>query len=897
MTDPRPDEFEKFIELLLADAPSDYTPWLFRVEEGSKAPATEFGSWKSQRAKLSPEQAVQWMERGGNVGVAGRPDDALINVDIDDEDETTPDDLKPTLMARSRSRTGVHAWYFEAPTGKEIPNIPTDDAGEVRTNWQYVVAPGSYVPVEDESSLPADQQDDAGYYTVSRTDPVTSLRYDELPRVFTERDASTGEPDVNEDEMPSLEDLRDNDGSQATGDRQSALFDIEASDVVMKENGSTNPGDRWTSLFHDSGTGKNMSMSNQGLLHCWRHEVAHNGLQALAVLSDYDGSCADVGAGHSASGAGRSCLEREEGAHIWHAWTYAKRNNYIPDDDPVPYAALKYICRVRDLCPVTDLPDGGDESIPGYAYDGAIESIRGHDELNPGRDKTDEMSDDDRDTAPDPEPPAPTAEPTVTDENPAEEPSAEGDSEEPDEDDGRLYWADIRGHYQTAGNSDERLTPRYNASRKLLQESSWRTIEENDTLWKYDADAGIFRENGEAQARQRLDQKLREQYRAHEQSEIENKLRARTLIADEDFGGDANMICTENCVLEIDDADITRHEHDPAYNFIGRVETVYDPDANCPTFNAFLQDVVPDPKTRQKLQEFAGYCLHHWGLPYHKSLFLVGPTASGKSTFLDTIRTMLGNDAVCSLTPQQMASERFGAAELHGSWANIRNDIPTGLIENTGQFKELIAGDPIKVEKKRKDPFMMEPTAKHLFSANELPETETDDQAFFRRIILAAFPTTVPRGERDPTLPAKLQAEHPGILNWALEGLQRLLSEGSFTGDRSPARTEETWAKWGNSVKRFAKACIETDEENDIPTSEMFTAYLAYCDDEGIPAETVQQTVTKTLQGETKFTTGKKYFDGSQQRCFLDVGFTGRGVECRDADADESNGATGLQDY
>jgi len=468
---------------------------------------------------------------------------------------------------------------------------------------------------------------------------------------------------------------------------------------------------------------------------------------------------------------------------------------------------------------------------------------------------------------------------------------------EPNEDDEELNWADIRDHYRAAGNDDDRLTPRYNASRKLMQESSWRTIEENDTLWKYDGAAGIFRENGEPQARQRLDEKLREQYRAHEQSEIENKLRARTLIADEDFGGDANMVCTENCVLEIDDADITRHEHDPAYNFIGRVETVYDADADCPTFTAFLQDVVPDTETRQKLQEFAGYCLHHWGLPYHKSLFLVGPTASGKSTFLDTIRTMLGNDAVCSLTPQQMTSERFGAAELHGSWANIRNDIPTGLIENTGQFKELIAGDPIKVEKKRKDPFMMEPTAKHLFSANELPETETDDQAFFRRIILAAFPTTVPRGERDPTLPAKLQAEHPGILNWALEGLQRLLSNGSFTGDRSPARTEETWAKWGNSVKRFAQACIKPDEENHIPTSEMFAAYLAYCDNEGIPAETVQQTVTKTLQGETKFMTGKKYIDGSQQRCFLDVGFTGRGVECRDADADESNAASGLQDY
>jgi putative DNA primase/helicase len=244
-----------------------------------------------------------------------------------------------------------------------------------------------------------------------------------------------------------------------------------------------------------------------------------------------------------------------------------------------------------------------------------------------------------------------------------------------------------------------------------------------------------------------------------------------------------------------------------------------------------------------------------------------------------------------------MASERFGAAELHGSWANIRNDIPAGLIENTGQFKELIAGDPIKVEKKRKDPFMMEPTAKHLFSANELPDTETDDQAFYRRIILAAFPTTVPRSERDPTLPDRLEDEHPGILNWALDGLQRLLSNGGFTGDRSPARTEDTWAKWGNSVERFAKACLEDEEDNKIPTSEMFQIYLAYCDSEGIPAETVQQIVTKTLQGKTEYLTERKYIDGSQVNCFLDVGLTSRGVECRDADSDDSSAASGLNSY
>jgi len=136
MSDPRPEEFRRFAELLLENAPDEYQPWFFRCESNSKAPDITFGSWKEEQARLGVDQAVQWMQQGGNVGIAGRPDDRLINVDIDDEDETSPDDLKSTLVARSRSRTGAHAWYFESDHTDNIPNIPTDNKGEVRTDWQ-----------------------------------------------------------------------------------------------------------------------------------------------------------------------------------------------------------------------------------------------------------------------------------------------------------------------------------------------------------------------------------------------------------------------------------------------------------------------------------------------------------------------------------------------------------------------------------------------------------------------------------------------------------------------------------------------------------------------------------------------------------------------------------------
>jgi len=433
-------------------------------------------------------------------------------------------------------------------------------------------------------------------------------------------------------------------------------------------------------------------------------------------------------------------------------------------------------------------------------------------------------------------------------------------------------WAAVYRQYAAADNADERLPARYEAANLLADESDWRTIEENDTLWKYDPETGIYRMNGVPELRERLEAQLREQFRAHEQSEIERKIRARTTVREQQMGGPDHLICAENCVLEVYPDEISVQDHSPDHEFVGRVQTEFDPEAECPRFREFLDESVERGSDKQKLQEFAG-----------------------KSTFLDTVRTMLGDDAVSSLTPQQMTSERFGGAELYGSWANIRNDIPAELIENTGQFKELVAGDPVKAEEKFKDPFMFEPTAKHMFSANELPEASTDDRAFYRRILLVAFPFETPRDERDPRLDDKLQAEHAGVLNWALDGLQRLLRNDGFTADREPWQTEQTWEKWSNSAARFAQACLEDDDEP-LPTREIWETYLAYCEEEGIPSKSRQAQLTKALKLEG-YEAGREYIAGERHRVILGVTLTGRGQELRDRDDDGGGQPTGLDEH
>jgi putative DNA primase/helicase len=167
-----------------------------------------------------------------------------------------------------------------------------------------------------------------------------------------------------------------------------------------------------------------------------------------------------------------------------------------------------------------------------------------------------------------------------------------------------------------------------------------------------------------------------------------------------------------------------------------------------------------------------------------------------------------------------------------------------------------------------------------------------------------AFPETIPRPERDPALDDKLQAELPGVLNWALEGLDRMMEQGRFTGDRSPGETQITWEKWCNSVKRFIKVGIEEAGDEELPKDDAYRAYQGFCEGEGIPVET-QHKFTRDLKSYSDIEDGRVYIKGrgEQVRVFYDCQFTARGQQLFDeqqaaaeARAEAENSPTGDSD-
>ena len=164
-------------------------------------------------------------------------------------------------------------------------------------------------------------------------------------------------------------------------------------------------------------------------------------------------------------------------------------------------------------------------------------------------------------------------------------------------------------------------------------------------------------------------------------------------------------------------------------------------------------------------------------------LFLCfGEGANGKSTFLETLRYVVGSYA---------HNLPFSALELTAR-SGISNDI-AGLVSqrhvtaaelcenmtlNEGRVKALTGGDVTTARRLYNDFFSFTPTMKFWLAVNHKPRVTDDTHGFWRRIRLIPFLAKFDRVEQGKNLGAKLRAEATGILAWAFQGCRLWQDEG-----------------------------------------------------------------------------------------------------------------------
>jgi hypothetical protein len=130
-----------------------------------------------------------------------------------------------------------------------------------------------------------------------------------------------------------------------------------------------------------------------------------------------------------------------------------------------------------------------------------------------------------------------------------------------------------------------------------------------------------------------------------------------------------SAIVADNCIVDVDCAGEENQphtsEHDPQYFTLSRVKWRYKPEAKCPQWLAFLDEIMDaDAQRIQLLQQWAGYLLSH-NLAYQKFLLCVGQGANGMGVFFSVMERLVGEEN-CSHVPLASFGNRFALGSTLG---------------------------------------------------------------------------------------------------------------------------------------------------------------------------------------------------------------------------------------
>lgn len=306
-----------------------------------------------------------------------------------------------------------------------------------------------------------------------------------------------------------------------------------------------------------------------------------------------------------------------------------------------------------------------------------------------------------------------------------------------------------------------------------------------------------------------------------------------------------------NTTLAIDmKGNVTEEAHKKEDCFFHVLSYDYNPKAGCPGFRRFLDEVLPEKDVQVVLQEFVGCCLNP-GIRLEKVLCCVGSGFNGKSVFFEIILSLLGEDNVCSYNINSLCDDKgYSRAMIKDKLLNYSSDFG-GKIFSNGIFKQLASGEPVEARRLYKEPEIVRNYARLAFNCNSMPSSADTSFGFRRRLLIVPFNVKIEKDKADPDLAKKLKAELPGILVWAIEGLERFIRNGKkLSHSDTLDNLEQAYKEDIDSVVMFLeRKGYMPDSRNQTGLNALFNEYRNFCNDNNIRHETRENFKMK-LKGE-----------------------------------------------
>lgn len=259
----------------------------------------------------------------------------------------------------------------------------------------------------------------------------------------------------------------------------------------------------------------------------------------------------------------------------------------------------------------------------------------------------------------------------------------------------------------------------------------------------------------------------------------------------------------------------------------------YNPDAYHELADKVLDRLAcNDKKVRALLNEVIGYTFYRRN-ELRKAFLLKSRTpGSGKSTFIDMLTYLLGEDNTSALDLSDLSHE-YKAAGLFGKLANLGDDIEDEYIPSSGTFKKIVSGDRMNVNVKFSAPIEFNPYCKLIFSGNSIPRLGRgrDSEAIISRLIIVPFNAEFKNGGSNFDAFIKYKLRDPAAMEYLIKigiaALKRVLERNAFTMceqiETEIAEYEETL----NPILAFFSEI--GDELENEPTKKAYRRYNEFC--------------------------------------------------------------------
>jgi len=301
-----------------------------------------------------------------------------------------------------------------------------------------------------------------------------------------------------------------------------------------------------------------------------------------------------------------------------------------------------------------------------------------------------------------------------------------------------------------------------------------------------------------------------------------------------------DLIVCQNGILKIETRSLL--PHDPHLFNFNALAFDYDPDARTypKEWMKFLRQLWPGDtgkSARRALQEIFGLML----IPdarHQKIFMIVGPKRSGKGTIARVLTALLGKENVTAPTLSGLSSH-FGLSPLIDKRAAIISDARLSRRANADAIVERLLSisgeDALTIDRKYRDPWTGRLSVRFLILTNELPRIVDASGALASRFILLTLTESF-YGKEDQELTARLLTELPGILNWALRGLDRLRQRGRFAMPQSSLTAIQQLEDLASPVSAFLRNCCIIDPNEIESVKAPYDAWAGWCEQHGLQA-------------------------------------------------------------